>query len=1004
MHSYTLVFSILSMATCLSAQNNYYLPQVVDGIVPNGGLVTAIVVTNTAKAPATISIAATRDDSSARPLTLSGLRTNTRFTAKLGPGATRLFITDGSGDGTAGTVVVSSDVALSVSEILSNIDVTGNPLSESSASGLTDQDLALEYMIPVDATGNTNTGVALYNPSSLAATVTLNLVDASGQPAGSASLTLGPKGHTTRFTAGDLFPAVSNFRGVLDISSKAKLAALAVRQNSASPAYTLLPAVNRIAHRMRFLLPQITDGPTSSGILQTTFLFTNLSAQPASVDLSLTANDGTPLAVNIPGVDSNSTFHTTIAPGNAVFWQTDGASQSLSTGAAVIKSTQPISVAAVITASDGQGGFLSETGLNASPVDFQFKVPFDNASNTTTGAAFFNAGAKPVTLTLNLLDPDGNQVASTQLAPLPPGARVTGMIPDFFSDAGTSSGALVATTGSPMDATLSAYILRQSQAGAALSSSLAVRLPRNPSGIPAAVVTKLDTTRQASASIPTSGGALSVTDTKGNKFTLTLPPGALLNRETITMTAISSATGITAPGLVAGVQLEPDGLGLLQPALLKIELASPHQGGTLPIGWHGAAPGVYLNPPLRDPSTLTVALTHFSGAGMGGFDLTSELINIANEIDFYNSLISSLTSQAHDEAVAGDADSANVDFQRALDALSLAYDNVIEPFMELALASDDEDVMRCAAPYAIAFERQRILLGNDEADDAINAAINDFLGSILARSLQKTADRCQKHDFTAYFDAIAAQRQAQLWGLSTASADFPLDSCLPMLELTYKSEIMGDIPVGVTGSFDATISAKVILRGSFTKEMLTQVTDPSKDLYTSFKLSGSAVESYDAMTIQVNGVPSGCSVTVSAKTPDTLTIKEGSDPKLSQVKFKFNPHYDPQAVTLNGQQLCSFCPVYRKTPVEVDLMIDPGKPSETLLATCKGVATPIPGTFWFAGWATNHAAAGDNGYIQNWDLQNTPDLFAQKSISESNTGPSATLTEKTDLKLKYPTQ
>jgi hypothetical protein len=185
------------------------------------------------------------------------------------------------------------------------------------------------------------------------------------------------------------------------------------------------------------------------------------------------------------------------------------------------------------------------------------------------------------------------------------------------------------------------------------------------------------------------------------------------------------------------------------------------------------------------------------------------------------------------------------------------------------------------------------------------------------------------------------------------------------------------------------------------KDALTQVVDPSKDLYPYFTLTGSDAETYDALTLTVNNVPAGCSVSVTAKTPDKLTVKPGADPQLSQVKFKFNPQYDPQALTLNGRQLCSFCPVYKKTPVEVDLWIDPGKPTETLLATCPGGSQSIPGLFWFGGWAVNHLTQTST-YIQNWNLTNTPDQFATKTINATNSSGGVALTEKTEMTLKSP--
>ena len=86
------------------------------------------------------------------------------------------------------------------------------------------------------------------------------------------------------------------------------------------------------------------------------------------------------------------------------------------------------------------------------------------------------------------------------------------------------------------------------------------------------------------------------------------------------------------------------------------------------------------------------------------------------------------------------------------------------------------------------------------------------------------------------------------------------------------------------------------------------------------------------------------------------------------------------------------------------MWLDPGKPTETVLATCPSASTTIPGIWWYAGWSTNHATAGDNGFIKDWDMMADPSFSAQKTINEHVTGPSATLTEKTTLMLKPKTQ
>jgi len=146
------------------------------------------------------------------------------------------------------------------------------------------------------------------------------------------------------------------------------------------------------------------------------------------------------------------------------------------------------------------------------------------------------------------------------------------------------------------------------------------------------------------------------------------------------------------------------------------------------------------------------------------------------------------------------------------DLLGQWYTDVVEPLMELAQASDDEDVMRCAATVAIGYARQAILMGGDESAEV--AVVDDFASYIMQRALQKLLQRCQQHDFTVFYDLISAARQLALTGGDPSAASDAAMSCPPQLELTFTSEISGVIPVGLTGAFDSTIKAKTNLTGS----------------------------------------------------------------------------------------------------------------------------------------------------------------------------------------------
>src|ERR1041385_528505 len=80
------------------------------------------------------------------------------------------------------------------------------------------------------------------------------------------------------------------------------------------------------------------------------------------------------------------------------------------------------------------------------------------------------------------------------------------------------------------------------------------------------------------------------------------------------MTPISAVAGLPmSGGLVAGVQFEPEGLLLLEPATLTITLAAP-----LPITRQFALASeeggkeAHLYPARRDATTITMDVMHFS--------------------------------------------------------------------------------------------------------------------------------------------------------------------------------------------------------------------------------------------------------------------------------------------------------------------------------------------------------------------------------------------------------
>ncbi len=1005
----------------LYAQSFYYLPQVVDGATAAGSLRTSIILTNVDTATATVGISLTRDDGSPRPLNFPGLGLASQFTLALAPGASRILQTDGTGDGSAGAAVISSSAALGVSTILSAYDSNANPLSESGASG---SDVNSAYLIPIDTTGGPNTGVAIFNPAASTVALTFTLFDVNGATLESTTATLAAGAHTSRLAAGDLFPDIPSMQGTMSVSSSVPVAAVAFRQNAAAPSYTLLDAVPQSSFGVNFYLPQIADGPTpSGGALQTTFLLYNLNPTPTTVTLSLAQASAVPWTVNIPGLGNNSTFTVTLAAGGSAFLQTDGQGAS-TTGAAAISSTQPIGISAIVTATDADGNFLSETAMPPSPVQQKFLLAFDTTNGINTGLALFNPASQPVTLTVNQLDPTGNLVASAQSQPIAPGAHMTAYITDLFPAAMGLQGALSVTATGWVGASVAALALRRNATPLAMAATPPALLPVT--GPALNITSTLDPKSVASAPIPPAGGTLSLTDGKGNKFTLTIPANALRSTTTVTMTAVTALAGLPPGGSFnAGVQLDPDGLALNQPALLTIEPANPPAPDTIiPLGWHGGGQGVYLNIVQPQNAKLTMALNHFSGAAIGsGADsyLTSQLLQVANKLELDQSQIAYWINKQRTDQLIGSGEPNPADMQHVFDIFSGSYGD-IQAFMKLALDSQDDNTLLCAANYAVGYERFREIAGNGAPNDAVAMAIANFFQQASNILMQHLSDQCRNsHDPLAGFNLVNL-----FSGLSFANLQPLLQQCSPAPTLTFQSEMTVTANVSLisgTGNsaimqvemakIDLTLAANPTLTGTVSQGSF----NGTGDGYTTYMLTGSGPAAYKASSGNVTATDTAGSTAVTC----TGTFTGGSGSTLSvispsQIQYQFTSRFNPASIMVNGQQFAQFCPVYTTTPVSVSLTIDPGMPTESFSNVCSAPGQPPlpPETYWLASWdALNNANRGPAA-ITGWQIPGAGS-FAHKDISLTQTipftpppgtsGTSVTVyTEKTSLDLNQPQQ
>jgi hypothetical protein len=134
--------------------------------------------------------------------------------------------------------------------------------------------------------------------------------------------------------------------------------------------------------------------------------------------------------------------------------------------------------------------------------------------------------------------------------------------------------------------------------------------PKPAPSLPSKVTVTLDSAHAATASISADAGA---TLTAG-AATLTVPAGAVAQTTTVTMTPVSKLGGLK--GRIAGAfQFEPDGLQLLKPVTLTIDVGST--SGLKAFTYAGNGTDFHLYPVKIEGGKATLDLIHFSGYGVG---------------------------------------------------------------------------------------------------------------------------------------------------------------------------------------------------------------------------------------------------------------------------------------------------------------------------------------------------------------------------------------------------
>lgn len=275
---------------------------------------------------------------------------------------------------------------------------------------------------------------------------------------------------------------------------------------------------------------------------------------------------------------------------------------------------------------------------------------------------------------------------------------------------------------------------------------------------------KLDTGNAVSKPIAAAnGGTITATAASGTKLTLTVPKDALLADTTVTMTPVTSISGLPK-GLrfLGGVQLAPEGTSLGKDATLTVETpAAASAKHVRAIGWEGQGKNPYAYKATRTGSAVRIKVIHFSGVA----------------------------------AEDGEQQWASV----ALEWLRLTYHQVHD-LMVQATTTDSLAFARAAIERWLNWERQAELLGGDDFMAKERRELREvLLPKVIKNAIEKSYERCKsQHDVTDARELLLEmQRQAQLLGLNDLSnlAQRRLEQCLSF-ELDFESLITWQVANG----------------------------------------------------------------------------------------------------------------------------------------------------------------------------------------------------------------
>src|SRR5262245_10483321 len=201
--------------------------------------------------------------------------------------------------------------------------------------------------------------------------------------------------------------------------------------------FILCASVICSAQQFTYYYPQVASGTQERGSWTTTIFLTNSATTVASGSIVLTRDDGSPYFLN--WTDDNGTPFS----GSVIGFQLNAgesrkfvsvADAPLSTGYATVTASAPVMGAALFTHFDSAGHRLGEAGVPpAIPLGRQ-AILVDTKNGFNTGLAIANPNNAPLNIQLELLNTNGQKVA-TATRQVPPHQHISLFVTQLFPNA-----------------------------------------------------------------------------------------------------------------------------------------------------------------------------------------------------------------------------------------------------------------------------------------------------------------------------------------------------------------------------------------------------------------------------------------------------------------------------------------------------------------------------------------------------------------------------------------